>query len=249
MKAQIDIHGTAYEFDLSQPIDISIPLQHGAQNPAAWYIGPPAFEAVELDNWTGSVEAGAAVNFFNVRFNPHAHGTHTECLGHISPEKHAINDHFNGHFSLARLITVEPVELGLDHVITAPEIEYALEGFKGTAVVIRTLPNDDSKLLKDYNNTNWPYLSEGAAHLLRERGVAHLLIDLPSVDQEEDGGALAAHRAFWNYPVEPRLEATITELIYVPTAIEDGDYLLNLQVAPFVNDAAPSRPLLFAIKE
>jgi len=228
-------------------MDISIPLMDGANNPAAWYIGPPAFEAVVLDDWTGSVQDGGAVNFFNVRFNPHAHGTHTECLGHISPEKHAVNEHFKGFFSLARLISVEPVELGHDHVITAADIEYALEGFTGSSVVVRTLPNTDAKLLKNYNNSNWPYLNEDAAHLLRQRGIEHLLIDLPSVDQEEDGGALAAHRAFWNYPDAPRLQATITELVYAPNSIADGDYLLNLQVAPFHNDAAPSRPLLFAI--
>jgi len=230
-------------------MDISIPLQNGASNPAAWYIGPPQFDPVVLDDWTGSVEQGGSVNFFNIKFNPHAHGTHTECLGHISPEQHSINEHFQGFFSLARLITVEPIELGPDHIITAHELERVLADFKGKSVVIRTKPNTEEKKCRDYNNTNWPYLNEEAAIYLRQRGVEHLLIDLPSVDQEEDGGALAAHRAFWHYPEQPRLSATITELIYVPNHITDGDYLLNLQVAPFHNDAAPSRPVLYAITE
>ena len=41
---------------------------------------------------------------------------------------------------------------------------------------------------------------------------------------------------------------TITELIYVPSKVPDGDYLLNLQFMPINNDAAPSRPILFKIQ-
>ena len=80
---------------------------------------------------------------------------------------------------------------------------------------------------------------------LRECGVEHLLIDLPSVDREEDGGKLLAHKAFWNYPKNTRLQATITELVYVPSRIEDGFYFLNLQPASFENDAAPCKPVLY----
>jgi hypothetical protein len=73
------------------------------------------------------------------------------------------------------------------------------------------------------------------------------MIDLPSVDREEDGEKLLAHHAFWNYPQATRLDATITELVFVDDKIKDGFYFMNLQVAPFVNDAAPSRPLLFEL--
>ena len=50
---------------------------------------------------------------------------------------------------------------------------------------------------------------------------------------------------FWKVPENPQLDKTITELIYVEDSIKDGTYILNLQVAPFENDAAPSRPVLF----
>jgi hypothetical protein len=88
-------------------------------------------------------------------------------------------------------------------------------------------------------------LDQHAATFLRVLGVNHLLIDTPSVDREEDGGELLAHHAFWNVPDEPRYRATITELIYVPDEIEDGPYILNIQMAPFENDASPSRPVLY----
>ena len=44
--------------------------------------------------------------------------------------------------------------------------------------------------------------------------------------------------------VNTRIKNTITELIYVPNDVEDGEYLLNIQIAPFESDCAPSRPVL-----
>ena len=82
---------------------------------------------------------------------------------------------------------------------------------------------------------------------LYEQGVRHFLIDTPSVDREEDGGDLAAHHAFWNYPSAPRLDATITELIFVPEIVKDSIYFLDLQVAALENDASPSKPLLYSV--
>ena len=81
----------------------------------------------------------------------------------------------------------------------------------------------------------------------RESGIKHILIDLPSVDKEKDNGALLAHKAFWDFNGDQRLDATITEFIYVPDTVEDGLYMIDLQVAPLENDAAPSRPILYKI--
>ena len=35
-------------------------------------------------------------------------------------------------------------------------------------------------------------------------------------------------------------------MAYVPSALDDGRYILDLQLAPFAADAAPSRPLLYS---
>ena len=70
---------------------------------------------------------------------------------------------------------------------------------------------------------------------------------MPSVDKEKDEGKLLAHKAFWDYPDNTRFEATITEFIFVNNSIIDGSYLLNLQTASMVNDATPSRPILYPI--
>ena len=85
------------------------------------------------------------------------------------------------------------------------------------------------------------------AQLLWEKGFNHVLLDTPSVDKEQDGGKLLAHHAFWQYPENTNTFRTITELVFINEEIKDGIYLLNLQVAAFENDAAPSRPVLFQL--
>jgi hypothetical protein len=60
---------------------------------------------------------------------------------------------------------------------------------------------------------------------------------------------LVFHHRFWKVPEAPNHERTITELIYVKDSIEDGVFLLELQLAPFQNDAAPSRPILYKLNE
>ena len=156
---------------------------------------------------------------------------------------------------MAELISVQPELQNEDLVITKIQIENALNGTSPEAIVIRTLPNNSEKLSKKYSNTNPPYLSEDAAIFIRESGIQHLLIDLPSVDKEHDQGKLLAHKAFWNVKdvanlnADARINSTITEMIFVDDAVKDGSYLLNLQIAPFENDASPSKPILFAIKK
>ncbi|MGB0167612.1 MAG: cyclase family protein, partial [Luteibaculum sp.] len=117
------------------------------------------------------------------------------------------------------------------------------------AVIIRTLPNNREKLGKNYSNTNPPYFEPEALAWLREIGVDHVLVDLPSVDREHDGGLLLAHRAFWEKPLDEKgKHRTITELIFVPDNASDGWYWLNLMISSFENDAVPSRPVIYPIK-
>jgi hypothetical protein len=46
-----------------------------------------------------------------------------------------------------------------------------------------------------------------------------------------------------------RGRALVTELAYVPDTATDGLYLLDLQVPAFATDAAPSRPVLYPVRE
>lgn len=265
MKATIQHKNQIFEIDLSKPIDISIPLTNTDENPIAWYIEKPVIEPVVFGDWIGKVSEGkSSTNFNNIFFNPHGHGTHTECLGHITNDFYSINQSLIKFFFLARLITVEPETIGEDLVITKDQIQKAMSistsfnviisaGTTVEALIIRTLPNQKEKKSRKYSNTNPPYLSEDAAIFIRESEIEHLLIDLPSVDKEHDEGKLLAHKAFWNVKdtlhlnADARLNATITEMIFVIDEVKDGDYILNLQIASFENDASPSKPVLYKI--
>lgn len=248
MIAIIKHNSRNYKIDLTKPLDISISLKSGDKNVNAWYLGPPKITPHEEDGFVGKVSEGAPVNFNDIWFNPHSHVTHTECLGHITEAFHSVNQKLKKFFFLAEVITVAPEQEGEDFVISEKQIKYALGNKKRQAVVIRTIPNLGDKRSKKYSDTNPTYLTEAAAQYLVKKGVEHLLIDLPSVDKERDGGELLAHKAFWNMNGKPRTKATITEFIYVPNPVEDGTYFLNLQVAPFENDASPSRPVLYKIE-
>ena len=247
MIASIKYNSRNYKINLSKPLDISIALKDDVKNVNAWYLGHPKIEPHKEDDFIGKVSEGSSVNFNNIWFNPHSHITHTECVGHISKEFHSINQNLNQFFFLAEVITVAPEKQEEDFVISKKQLEYALGNKKRESVIIRTLPNLLSKKEKQYSHTNPPYLLEEAVVYLRKIGVNHLLIDLPSVDKEKDEGALLSHNAFWNTKGELRLNATITEFIFVKNSIKDGTYFLNLQVAPFENDASPSRPVLFEV--
>ena len=236
-----------YVANLTNPLDISVPIQPNGLN--AWGIGTLQINPVKSGGWTGDVTMGSSVNFNNIFFNPHAHTTHTECVGHISPEKESINQELLTFFFISQLISVIPEKLNNDFILTKKMIKKTIRKEDNIeALIIRTIPNRKSKTHKNYSNTNPPYLSEEAAKYLVSIGVQHLLIDLPSIDKEKDGGALIAHKSFWQFPENKRHGCTITEFIYVPNKIKDGKYLLNLQFVPFNNDAAPSRPVLFKLE-
>lgn len=217
-------------------------------------------EAVRHGERVFTIAAGAPVNFRDVAFNPHGHGTHTESVGHITADIRSVGALLQRYFFTAEVISVRPSERrhpdgSIDRVITLGHFREAIGDRIPEALVLRTLPNTLEKRTRDWTGTNPPYLEDQACAWLRSIGVKHLLLDLPSVDREHDEGRLAAHHAFWNVDAQGRpLDGspdgggrTITEMIFVPDAVRDGAYLLELQLPHFMNDAAPSRPVLYAI--
>jgi arylformamidase len=248
MLVHLDIGGNAYQANLAHPLDIALPLNPEGEGPIAFYA--PAFraEAVRAGTFIGDTGQGGVVNFKNVFINPHGNGTHTECVGHISKEPFSITHCLRTFHFPARLVTVLPQRMDNgDRVITEAQIADALHPAL-PALILRTQPNGEDKCVRQWSGTNPPYLDAGAARMIAEAGVDHLLLDLPSVDREEDEGRLSAHRAFWGYPSAIRSAATITEMVYVPDNIPDGLYLLNLQIVSFVLDVSPSKPVLYPLQ-
>ena len=163
MIATIDHKGKTFKVDFSKPLDISLSLQNTADNPIAWYLEKPQIEPVRFGTWVGSVQKGATTNFNNIVFNPHGHGTHTECLGHITHDFYSVNQLLKQFFFLAKVISMVPEKHGEDLVITKNQVENALKNQTTEALVIRTLIfqgifNKISKKNKNYSHTNPPYL-------------------------------------------------------------------------------------------
>lgn len=250
MKISITYKSESFEVDLSQPLDISIPLIPGSDAPNCFWA--PHFDAVPVKSgdWIGDVNAGGGVNFKNVQINPHGNGTHTESVGHISKENVTINSVLKNFHHIAKVISIYPQKLeNEDKVITRQQIVDMLGDEFPEAIIIRTMPNGIEKQKRIYSGTNPPYVDHRAIQYLVEKGIKHLLLDLPSVDREEDGGKLLSHKAFWEYPDKIDTEKTISELVFVDNAIPDGLYLLNLQIASFELDVSPSKPVLYKMNK
>ncbi|MBK8954230.1 MAG: cyclase family protein [Saprospiraceae bacterium] len=247
MQIRIYWNGKAYVADLQSGIDISIPFKEGYNQVNCFYAPFFNSQAVKSGDFIGSVSQGGPVNFFNTFINIHGGGTHTECCGHITTEREHVNGVCRDFFGMACLISVYPTQMeDGDRVITKKSLQALMEETISTDfIIIRTLPNDHVKTSRHYSGTNPPYVEAEAMSWLVEKAYHHLLIDLPSVDKEMDGGLLACHHIFWKG--DRKKNCTITELVYIPDQVKDGYYFLNLQVAPIESDASPSRPVLYSI--
>lgn len=238
---QLIIHGQA--FDLDRRHDISLPITPDeATN--AFSLPPATFEPFRVGGFVGSIEEGGPVRCDLVTLAPHGNGTHTECVGHIAGRAFTVDSCMHDLVDTATLVTATLSPSGGDLVVSREALLEAWPEAQTTTLIIRTLPNDPSKRTRRWSADNPPYIDIRAMDLIVERGVRHLMVDLPSVDREEDQGALIAHHRFWQWPTSPRIDCTITELIFVPDDVQDGLYAVMFNVAPFHGDAAPSRPVL-----
>jgi kynurenine formamidase len=248
MRIQIAQREKKYWAHLDKPLSIGILLRPGAENPNCFYADPPIAEPVTSGDFIGSVSAGSAVNFYRTTIIPHGNGTHTECLGHISADMESVAEALTHYHFMAEVISVSPEPQEKDQVISKESLVDAIR-FTSEALIIRTLPNSPDKQSFNYSGSNPPYLTEAAMNYIVEKEYKHLLLDLPSVDREEDGGLMIAHKRFWNFSARKETTKTITELIFVDDQIEDGLYLLNLQIANIELDAVMSNPVVYRLEE
>ena len=260
--------GHRWRARLDQPLDIAIGLDFDGPQPNHFDAPRASSVPLKAGDFIGDTRLGGSCNARCLHLTPHCNGTHTECIGHVTDDHPGIGDVAPPAFMLAGLVTItpepavqssdttSPASGPKDRVITQAALSRGLSSIGNSdieAIVVRTLPNGREKRFRNYGKSGMPpYFSlEAIAHLVA-LGVRHLLSDTPSVDRVHDEGRMAGHRLFWGLPATSRHvddasrpEATVTEMVYVPDEITDGVYLLNLQVPPFLSDAAPSRPVLY----
>ncbi|MCW8869891.1 MAG: cyclase family protein [Proteobacteria bacterium] len=250
-------------------ISLAIPLQFNGPQPNHFGAQVATAEAMHSGDFIGEVVQGGSCNAEQVSLNPHCNGTHTETVGHIIEDKNrqlAPYQVMQSPLMKAYVLTVEPLQnqhgnetytpaLSEDDYVICQKplttVSKSLQGVK--ALIIRTLPNDESKKNRQYGADCQPpfFTHEAIQWLIDETDVDHLLVDMPSIDKMYDQGMLSNHRLFWQVAKgctelkpEHLIHKTITEMIYVPNSVEDGLYTLNLQLAAWQLNAVPANPVL-----
>lgn len=271
MKLRFQQGDFEYEFDSEAGRSIAIGLDFDGPQPSHFGVGPAKREPLVVGDFVGRTELGGSCNVDCVQLIPHCNGTHTETVGHIVSASVPVGDLVRDALLRARLVTVAPIGWDDtdetycpqpdrdDFVITAESLRERVsyeDGFAAEAFIIRTLPNEVSKCYRQYAEHPAPFFTIEAIEWLNQAGCRHLLVDVPSLDKMHDEGRLTCHHRFWKVPdgeheltSDTQVDKTVTEMIYVPNSLEDGNYVVNLQVAAFVADAAPSRPVVFPIRK
>ena len=251
--------------DFRRAVSLALPLDLDGAQPC--HFGAPRASSVPFvaGGFNGDVTRGAGCNCRVVTLVPHCNGTHTEGVAHLTTDGEPLYAYVPMGPMPALVLSLAPHEAARtdedslpaprpgDRLLTREGVLAAWPAalpFSPRVLVLRTLPNDDAKRIADYSAANPPYLSRQLASLLVERGIEHLVLDLPSADRGEDDGKLTAHRVFFGLPAgsttladATRPHCTITEFAFIPDDVPDGPCALQLQLTRWSGDAVPSQPL------
>lgn len=229
-----------FTFDAEVKFNLTQTVKREASSLA--FFAPDAyFDPLKFGGFTGSLEAGGSCNCEWVHVLPHCHGTHTETIKHIWNKGPNISEIEIPTLMLADLVTVSPEIVGEDSIIK--QINFPEN--PAQALIIRVKDVE----ITSFSGKNPPFFDAEVLKIAAQKGYQHLLVNLPSVDQEEDGGQLLAHKAWWSFPEASRASCTITELLNIPDFLEDGFYLLNLQIPQIETDAVNSSVFIFPVKD
>lgn len=256
MKVRLAVGAGELRVDLAQAVELARPLEFDGSS-ARHFDAPAArVHPFAIGAFSGVVATGASCNCRTITLTPHCNGTHTECVAHLTVEPLDAWRVVPRTPVSALVATVAPERVGEDRIVTRERLVAAWQSAVAAsplreppqALVLRTLAHatdDDVGALP-------PYVAADATAWIVGQGIAHLVLDLPSLDRTHDGGRLAAHRVFFGLPPESRRlheatrpYATITELAHIPDTLGDGPCLLVWQVPAMAGDAVPSRPLAY----
>jgi kynurenine formamidase len=267
----LDVDGTALLADLAAGASLARVLEFQGPQLRCFGAAPASSEALVVGDFNGRVDQGGSCNCSVLTLTPHANGTHTEGVGHLTSERFDAYRVIPQRLLLAVVLSMEP-ELAAtspegslppprpgDRLLTRGALLRAwpappVSRLSARALVVRTLPNERDKFAEAGADTA-PFLSREAATWLVERGIEHLVVDIPSLDRGHDGGELTAHRIFFGLPrgsnalfEAQRRGCSVTELAYVADSISDGWYFLSLQSPAIAGDAVPTRPVLYPLR-
>ena len=248
---QIKYNSKEYFISSKNAVDLSIQNNFSGKAPIFYNASQPINKPLISKNFIGDVKQGGSCNVSVVSLNIHCTGTHTECEGHVNDSNVSIVDICPIGLIPALLITVEPeltsatdesyhVDWDGELVITKQSIQKKMHQ-SHSALIIRTIPNDRSKISRNYDKMRAPFFTHQAIDYIASEGVEHLLVDLPSIDKADDEGKLGNHKRFFKYG------KTISELLFINDSISDGLGFLQIQIPNWSLDAVPSRPIFYPV--
>ncbi len=248
---KISYNNREYFINSKNAVDLSIRNNFSGNAPTFYNSSQPSNKPLISENFVGNVKQGGSCNVPVISLNIHCTGTHTECEGHVNNSNVSIVDVCPVGLIPSLLITVEPelfsdtndsyhVRCDGEFVITKKSIQKKIRELH-SGLIIRTIPNDKSKISRNYDKTIAPFFTNQAIDYVVSEGVEHLLIDLPSVDKANDGGKLGNHKRFFKYG------KTISELLFIEDSISDGFGFLQIQIPNWSLDTAPSRPIFYQV--
>jgi arylformamidase len=244
----------AVDFDAAT--SLALTLDFNGDQPRHFGAPPATSAPFRVGSFEGAVALGASCNCQRITLVPHCNGTHTESASHLTLQQRPLHEFLPVAPLPALLLTVPPQQCGEtgEDSLPAPQAGDRLVTRSGLLDAWGAAgPAPQALLLRTgtrWNDPSPPFLSRQLAQELVERGIEHLVTDLPSIDRLSDDGHLTAHRIFFGLPARStdlaqaiRPLCTITELASFPPHLADGPCALQLQIPAFSGDAVPSRPL------
>jgi kynurenine formamidase len=236
---------------------LAMTLDFNGPQPQHFGAPPARSTPVQIGSFEGDVTRGASCNCNSITLIPHCNGTHTESVGHLTTGFRPLHE-FVPLWPIPALLLTVDVASAAD--TTEDSVPAPRQGDRliTRAALLRRWPASAQQapralLLRTTSaaqDANPPYLTRQAASEMVQRGIEHLVVDLPSVDRSSDDGKLTAHRIFFGLPagatdasLATRSHCTITEMAQFPPRLPDGPCALQLQIPAFSGDAVPSRPL------
>ena len=158
-------------------MDLSIRNDFSGNAPIFYGSEQPKANALRSNDFIGDIKEGGSCNVPVVTLDIHCTGTHTESIAHVIDSEEKISDVCPYGMIPAWLTSVELCEandtnesyhcdIASNLLITKKELQKnILESY--SALIIRTLPNYDSKKTRDYDVKPAPFFTNDAIDHIR----------------------------------------------------------------------------------
>jgi arylformamidase len=245
-----------------QSVSREIFFKDGTRSVNAFHFSPITLKTVELEGqFIGDVTRGGSCNVDTLQYIPHGL-THLETSAHIlSPSvnpptvKDIPLENLSG---IVYLIDLSRRGMKKGELIPPGVIQKKLEALT-LPVSMLALKTHSSMLPEDYDFSGKDFLSLApeTARVIHDyrspNRIDCLILDLPSIDPESDGGKLAAHREYFGLPqtghnAKDNEKRTLVELAWFAN-LEEGYYYAVITPPRFETHAVTTGIILHPLLE